>query len=92
MIFPIHLSILTKKCMTLGHLNRYDSNIFEKIVPHFVNGRKIDTQRYAKFRVDTCNATDVTQEKPRGVGSTLPPSGGRRLQSRFVLFLGSIRN
>ena len=26
-------------------------------------------ERYAKFCIDSCNAKDVIQEKPRGIGS-----------------------
>ena len=29
------------------------------------------TERYAKFRVDSCNATDVIQEKTEGEGARI---------------------
>ena len=61
--------------MTLGYLNRYNSKRFRENFPKFcVRAYTYCTESYFKFRVDTCNAKDAIQEKPRGGGAdpTLP--------------------
>ena len=63
--------------MALGHLNHDSPKMVQENHPIFCVGRKIYVKKHAKFRVDTCNATNAIQEKQWGlIRPPLPPQGG----------------
>ena len=68
-------------------IGTYNSKSFRENSPKFcVMTKNWSMNRYAKFRVDTYNATDiihVIQEKPRGFGSDPPIPPPRRLRVKI---------
>ena len=72
--------------MTLGHLNRCNSFVFKKnkMLREDVN---FSIKRYAKFRVDTCNVTDVIQENR---GNRIRPPSPRRSRVKTQIRPGTL--
>ena len=65
--------------MALGHLNHDSSKTFQENHPNFYVGTyNLCKKKHAKFRVDTCNATNAIQETQWGlIRPPPPPQGGR---------------
>ena len=80
----------TKNGKTLGHLYRNNSKVFDILFPTLcVTSKNWCIKRYAKFRFDTCNATDAIQEKCRG-GQIQPLPDSRRLKLSFSRNQGKV--